>query len=348
MVTWDIIKKYIGGKMKKIFYVLCMLLVVLVGCGKSEEKDGTMTLKVSTLSGPGDAHTEALEIFKTKLEEYSNQTIKVEVYPSGSLFSAEQDFPALLQGDVDMVYVAPTFFATYLPEFSMFASAYLFRDYDHMRAVLGGEIGQELFKSVTDEFGIVPLDVFYLGARQLNTRKEIKSLKHRTDLNGLKLRMPNTPTWLEVGRALGANPSPLSFSEVYLALKTGTIDGQDNPLGTVENAKFYEVAPNIILTNHMIDTVWPTMAEKTWKKLSEEQKGYVMKAIKDARKYVDETNLERDKDLVEKFKKLDVNVKELDATSLDIYRKEVQEYYLNNKELSKDWNLELYEKIQKL
>ena len=164
--------------MKKIFYVLCLLLVVLVGCGKKEAIDGTIKLKVSTVSGPGDAHTQGLEIFKEKLEEYSNGTIKVEVYPSGSLFSAEQDFPALLQGDIDMVYVGPTFFATYIPKFSMFASAYLFRDYDHMRTVLDGEIGKELFNNVTEKFGIVPLDVFYLGARQLNLRRKV-NLKSR-------------------------------------------------------------------------------------------------------------------------------------------------------------------------
>lgn len=331
--------------MKKIFYVLFMLLIVLVGCGKKDATDGTLKLKVSTVSGPGDAHTEGLEIFKKKLEEYSNGTIKVEVYPSGSLFSAEQDFPALLQGDVDMVYVGPTFFATYIPKFSMFASAYLFRDYDHMRTVLDGEIGKELFETVTEKFGIVPLDVFYLGARQLNLRKKVE-LASRKDLSGIKLRMPNTPTWLEVGRALGANPSPLAFSEVYLGLKTGTIDGQDNPLGTVKNAKFYEVAKNITITNHMIDTIWPVMSEKAWGKFNEEQRNMVMKAIKDAQKYVDSTNLKRDKDLIEEFRANGVNVMELDKDTLNSYKEDVQNYYLENKEISKDWDLELYKKIQ--
>lgn len=336
--------------MKKILYLILLTIVsmgIVFANGDAEKgADGEpITLRVSTVSGPGDAHTEGLELFKTKLEEYSKGTIKVEVYTSGALFSQSEDFPALLQGDADLVYVSPTFLATHIPKFSMFASAYVFRDYDHMRTVFDGEIGKELFGSVTDKFGIVPLGVFYLGARQLNLRKKI-NLTSRKDLEGIKLRMPNTPDWLEMGRALGANPSPLAFSEVYLGLKTGTVDGQDNPLGTVKNAKFYEVAKNITITNHLIDTVWPVMSEKAWGKLNAKQRDMVMKAIKDAQKYVDDTNLGRDKALVSELREYGVNVMELDKKTLDSYKTEVQNHYLGNEKISKDWDLDLYKKIQ--
>lgn len=334
--------------MKKISKIIIMLIVsftALSGCGDKKNSNGVITLNVTTVSGPGDAHTQGLIVFKEKLKQYSNGKIKVNVFPSGALFSGEQDFPALLQGDVDIAYVSPQYFAEYIPTFSMFGTAYLFKNYHHMRTVFSGEIGKTLFQSITDKFHIVPLSVFYLGSRELNLTKDI-TLTSRSDLAGIKLRMPNTPTWLNMGRALGANPSPLSFSEVYLGLKTGTIDGQDNPLGTMKNAKFYEVAKTVILTNHMIDTLWPIMSEKAWAKLSKKQQEFTLKAMEDAREYVDNANLKRDSDLIKEFKADGVNVITLDSKVLESYKNEVQQYYLNDKEISKDWDLKMYEKIK--
>ena len=338
--------------MKKILIALTSATILLAGCGKNEFKatetkaDEPITIKITTLSVPNDAHTKALNVFKDKVEEYSKGTIKADVYHSGSLFGAEEEFPALLKGNVDICYMAPSIFADYIPEFSMFSSAYLFKDYDHMRKVFDGEIGKELFKKVNDKFGITPLSAFYLGSRELNLRDDkIKIINSRSDLKGIKLRMPNSDAWLTLGKSLGANPTPLAFSEVYLALKTGTIDAQDNPLPTVKNAKFYEVTKSIILTHHLVDTVWPCISKQMWNKLTDDQKKIVKKAINDAKDFVDNANLTQEKELVDFFKKEGLKIYTPDLTN---YIKEVQQYYLNNKDLSKDWNMEMYKKIQNM
>ena len=101
---------------------------------------------------------------------------------------------------------------------------------------------------------------------------------------------PNSEAWLFLGQALGANPTPISFSELYLALQTGVVDGQDNPLPSVESAKFYEVQKSITMTNHLVDSVWPAINLQKWESLTDAQKDIIMQGVEAGRKYCDETN----------------------------------------------------------
>ena len=105
------------------------------------------------------------------------------------------------------------------------------------------------------------LSPIYLGTRQVNLR-EVRNVKTPADLKGVKLRMPGSKEWLFLGEALGATATPLAFGEVYLGLKTGTIDGQDNPLPTVRAAKFYEVTKQLVLTSHLVDGIFMPICEQ--------------------------------------------------------------------------------------
>ena len=110
----------------------------------------------------------------------------------------------------------------------------------------------------------------------LSTDKHIKT---PADLAGINLRMPNSDAWVFLGTAMGVNPTPIGFNDLYLALQTGTVEGQDNPLPTVKSAKFYEVQKSISLTNHLVDSVWPTINMNTWNKLTDTQKAWVLEAV---------------------------------------------------------------------
>lgn len=110
--------------------------------------------------------------------------------------------------------------------------------------------------------GIRPLGAYYLGTRELNLVEKVGPVRSPADMKGVKLRVPGSPSWIALGKALGGNPTPMSFTEVYMGLKTGAVEGQDNPLPTDKNEKFYEVTKYIVLTNHVVDSVWPTMNEK--------------------------------------------------------------------------------------
>ena len=122
-------------------------------------------------------------------------------------------------------------FATIVPAWSMFTAGYLLRDADHQVKVFKSDVGQSMAKLIEDKLGLKLLSVMYLGRRQLNLRTD-KEIKVPADLAGIKLRMPGGESWQFLGKALGASPLPMAFTEVYTALQTGAIDGQDNPLPT--------------------------------------------------------------------------------------------------------------------
>ena len=139
--------------------------------------------------------------------------------------------------------------------------------------------------------------------------------------------MPGSDAWLFLGQALGATPTPMAFTELYTALQSGAIDGQDNPLPTNRAAKFYEVTNQIVLTDHLVDAIYLSMSGQTWKKLSDAQKQKVMAAALKARQYNNENRIKDEKELVAFFKKEGLDVYAPDVAA---FRKHVQEAYLKS------------------
>ena len=303
------------------------------------------TLTFSSVSVPGDAHTRAMQMFKMTLKKVSNGKMDVDVYHSGQLFSQEAEIAAVRRGTIDLAYTSAGWNAEFVPYLSMLGAVYTFSGYDHMTKVLNGEIGKKIFEDVAKETGARPLAAFYLGTRQLNLVEKVGPVRSPADMKGVKLRTPGSPTWIALGKALGGNPTPMSFSEVYMGLKTGVIEGQDNPLPTDKNAKFYEVTKYIVLTHHLADSVWPTINEKKWQSLSKKQKGWVMKAIEEAREACDRQNLDNEAKLVEFFKKEGMVI--IEDPDREAFQKYAQNSYMTeSKEISKDWDWDLYERIQ--
>lgn len=336
---------------KSLLILLALVLVVsLAACTSKDSAPGSsdtgndenVTLVFSINAVPGDAHYDAMMKFEEIAEAKSNGSIKVDTFHSGSLFKQDQELAAVKSGEADIVYSSAPWLAEGSPWISMFNAGYMFKSYDHMTKALNGEIGKEVFGRVVEEQGVRPLNAMYLGTRQVNLVKD-KEVKVPADLNGVNLRMPNSDAWLFLGKAIGANPTPIAFSELYMALQTGTVDGQDNPLPTVQSAKFYEVTKSITITNHLVDSVWPVINEAKWQSLSEKQQNIVMEALEEARKLCDETNLNREAELIEFFKGEGLSVYEAD---IDTFSKEVLAKYLDNKELTASWDMDLFEKVQ--
>jgi tripartite ATP-independent transporter DctP family solute receptor len=305
----------------------------------------TITLTFSSVSVPGDAHTRAMQMFKMTLKKLSGGQMDVDVYHSGQLFSQEAEIAAVRRGTIDMAYTSAGWNAEFVPYLSMLGAVYTFSGYEHMTKVLNGDIGKKIFEDVTKATKARPLAAFYLGTRQLNLVEKVGPVRHPDDMKGVKLRTPGSPTWIALGKALGGNPTPMSFSEVYMGLKTGVIEGQDNPLPTDKNAKFYEVTKFIVLTNHLADSVWPTINEKRWQSLSSQQKKWVLAAIEEARAACDKQNLDNEAKLVAFFKKKGMTIIENpDREAFQKYAK--KSYQTESKAISKDWDWDLYDKIQ--
>ena len=324
--------------MKKL---LIAILVLAVAGGTAFAQNKPVELVYTMTAVPTDAHAGAMQVFKQVVEKVSGGNIKVKTYDSASLFKQEQEVSAVKSGQADMTATAAPWLTDGSPWISMFTAGYIFKSYEHMTKVLNGDIGKATFERVAKEQGIRPLGAEYLGTRQLDMVKDVW-IKTPDDLKGVKLRMPNSDSWLFLGKALGANPTPISFSELYMALQTKTVDGQDNPLPSDKNAKFYEVTKSITLTNHFVDSVWPAMNEKKWQSLSDQQKGWVLEGVNAGIKYCDETNLKAESELVEFFKGAGLKVYKAD---IDAFAKHVQAEYLSSS-FAKTWDKDLFKKIQ--
>lgn len=303
------------------------------------------TLKFSTASTPLDTHTMAIEKFKEAIEKSTNGQIKVELFHSSSLYKQDAEAESLMRGTLEMNYTSAGWLGDKVPEAAMFNMGYLYKDYDHMTRTLNGEVGNALFEQVVKTIGIRPLGAFYLGSRQMNYRDIGREIRTPEDMKGLKLRMPNSPAWLFLGKALGGNPTALNFGEIYLGLKTGTIDAQDNALIAIKNSKFYEVTKYVTLTAHLIDSVWPTINEKTWQAMGPELQKKMYAAIEVARQFNDKTNLDAEKTLVAFCKEQGLTIVEPDKKA---FMAAVQRAYLENKDISAKWDMKLFARVQAL
>ena len=319
------------------------MMMTAAVCAKADDLGDPITLDVTLTAVSTDTHAQAMMELEKYVEEASGGNIQVDVYTDAQLFTQEEEVTAVAGGDADMTLTSASWLTTGSPWISMFTAGYLFNSYEHMTQTLNGEIGQKVFEQVAEEQGLLPLGAWYLGSREISLGED-KEIKTPEDLAGINLRMPNTDAWLFLGQAMGANPSPLSFSELYLALQTGTVDGQDNPLGTVESAKFYEVQKSITLTHHLVDSVWPAINCDTWNSMTEAQQQILLEGVEVGRKYCDETNLQKEAELVDFFKEQGLSVYEADIPAFQAH---VLDEYMNN-DISNDWDMDVYEQIQAL
>ena len=150
-------------------------------------------------------------------------------YWSNTLFKQGTELVALQRGNLDMANLAPQDISKQLPAWSLLTSAYLFRDAEHMKKTFKSEVGQDFVKMARDQLGIEVITPVYFGSRHVNLKPD-RMIRTPADLAGIKLRMPPGEFWQFLGESIGVNPTPVAFTEVYTALQTGAIDGQDNPL----------------------------------------------------------------------------------------------------------------------
>ena len=242
-------------------------LAVAALAGGAQAADAVV--RFSTAAPPSDFLAKALEAFKAQVEA-AGVGLKVETHPASVLFRQGTEVPALQRGNLEMSTMTTFEVAQQIPELGFLNRAYLFRDYDHLRHVFDGPIGSAYRQTVAEKMGIVILATAYLGTRQVALRTKRK-VAGPQDLAGVKLRMPAGPDWLLLGRTLGVSPVPMGMPEVYLALKTGGIDGQENPLSIFIAAKLYEVSEQVVLTAHMLQPVFFSVAKPFHDKLTAPQ-----------------------------------------------------------------------------
>ncbi len=314
-----------------------MLMGALLPAAHAQNKT---VLRVSTPAVPDDWHAKMWTVFKDSLDKSAAGEFDVQINLNASLFKQGTEPVAMARGNLELASISAQDIAKILPEYSIFTAGYLIRDPDHQQKVFNGPIGAEMYKAVTEKMDVQILAIAYLGSRQVNLR-EVKNVRTPADLKGVKLRMPGSKEWLFLGEALGATATPLAFGEVYLGLKTGTIDGQDNPLPTVRAAKFFEVTKQIVLTSHLTDGIFIAISNKSYNAMNFTQKRKVLAAAQAAVAFNNENRIKEEAQLVDFFKKEGLQVITPDV---EAFRKTVQAAYQKS-EFAKTWPAGLLERV---
>ena len=299
-----------------------------------------ITLRMSTPATETDSRTVALStVFAPAIAEFA----EYQPHYNASLFKQGTELEAIARGNLEMAITSAQELAAIFPEFSIFTAGYLHKDAEHQKKVFAAEFMEPMKKKVEDELGVKLLAVMYLGRRQLNLRTD-KEIKTPADLAGLKLRMPGTDAWQFLGKALGASPVPMAFTEVYTGLQTGAIDGQDNPLPTNRDVKFYEVTKQIVLTSHLVDLNYIAFSKKVWDSLTAEQQAAVQKAADEAAESGRQKQLALEAELEQFFKDQGLKVYTPD---IEAFRTHVQKQYLES-DFSKSWPEGMVDQINAL
>lgn len=247
------------------------LLTQLIG-GAAFAQD--MTLKLGHLANEQNAWHLASVKFAEELSTLTEGRIAVEIFPNESLGKEIDLINGMQLGTVDMTITGESL-QNWAPMAALLAVPYAYASTEHMDEVAGGEIGDQIKAQIVEKAQIRPIAYFARGPRNLTSNRPIA---HPDDLNGQKMRVPNVPLFVDVWNALGANPTPMAFSEVFTSLQNGTIGSQENPLALIRSANFNEVQSHVNLTQHVRSWIYLTIAESTWQKLSAEDQGLVMEA----------------------------------------------------------------------
>ncbi|ERL96524.1 TRAP-type C4-dicarboxylate transport system, periplasmic component [Rhodobacteraceae bacterium HIMB11] len=302
-----------------------------------------MTFTLATSGSETDMRSVAMaNVFAPMVAEFADYQPGY----NGTMFAQGTELEAISRGNLTMSIASAQELAQFFPEFSIFATGYVHQDAAHQVRVFNDPLMEPFKKTAEEELGVKLLSVMYLGKRHVNlrfTRDEV-DVQTPADLAGVNLRMPGTDAWQFLGAALGASPTPLAFSEVYTSLSTGAVDGQDNPLPTVVDQKFYEVTKQIALTSHLVDLNYIAFSKEVWDKLSPAQQATVQRAADAAAAWGRLKQLDKENNLADFIRSQGV---EIYTPNLAAFRDHVQAQYVGS-EAAASWPDGVLERINAL
>ena len=305
-------------------------------------------INVSDAGSETSFYGEELIKFKDYVENATNGQVTVNLFMNGSLFSQSEQLPACMKGNVEMTHALASKFTDYFPTLSMLDSPYLFKSLEHATAFYSSDTWNDMVDEIAEKTGVRFLGGFVYGTRAINLRED-KKVTSRADLKNVKLRMIDTAAWQFMGESLGGNPIPLAYSDLYLALQNGTVDGQDNPINALKTESFYEVTKSITLTRHVYAYEWIVFNEELWQSLSPELQQIIQEGVNSAAAGAEEKSMNAETDLIPWCEEKGISVYELTDEELASYQQEVVDYYFaNGADLTSNWDMDLYQEIQDL
>ncbi|WP_366655684.1 sialic acid TRAP transporter substrate-binding protein SiaP [Fodinicurvata sp. EGI_FJ10296] len=251
----------------------CALAAMLSGMAAASAADW----QLGHILPPDHPANRAMEAAAEEIAERTEGRINIQVFPAGQIGSAHEILTGMQLGTTQMALDGAGILSQWLEAMSVLEAPYLARDYDHLVRLVESDAGAALVEELRETAGLRLLDVWYYGTRQMtNNVRPIESVE---DVAGLRLRVPEVDLSLRFAEALGMTPTPMAFPELYLGLQTGVVDGQENPLPTIDSASFYEVQDHLTLTNHLVQFVGPIVSETAWAEASAEDQDIVIEVL---------------------------------------------------------------------
>jgi len=300
-----------------------------------------VTMRINHTFGVNSFPDRALQEFKKQVEAKSNKRIEVRLYSSGELGQEIEQYDLMQTGSLESALLGGQVLSSVTPEYGMFEAPYLWRDQAHLRKVWDGPIGKEISKLLLSRKGIRIVGAWNRGARNLTTTSKV--VKSPQDLGGLKIRTTQNPVHVAAWKALGALPTPMPFGDVFMGLRQGVIDGQENPLDLIQSASLFEVQKNLHLTQHVRSIGWFGVSEVWFKRVPDDLKKLILAEARTAMLVNDRTLVaEEGKILKELAKRMNVvPEKDMDIAAFRARMKVLPQ------EFAKTWKKGLYEQIVK-
>lgn len=297
------------------------------------------TLRVATLQGVQQPSFKGLVRMAELVEKRSNGALKIAIYGDGQLGTEQESIEGVQIGTIDMFMGSAGSVGRFLPRLEAFAAPYVWRDNAHLLSVVRGPIGEELSNELRQKASIRILDQGWIfGQRHLTTKQT--EVKKPADMAKLKIRVQPTGVYLDTIRAMGGNPTPMDFKEVYMSMQTGVIDGQENPLNVIATRAFYEVQGYLMLTGHITQNQVVLISEKTFQALPPAHQQLLVAAAREAGDYQNQLLVDDEKGQLELVRSKGMKVVEPDkaafrAATADVYKK-----------FEKAWGPGFYERIR--
>ena len=240
-----------------------------------------ITLKLGHLANEDNVWHKASLKFAEEVANRTHGEIEVKVFPNEQLGKETDLIKGIQLGTVDFTITGESL-QNWAPSAALLAVPYALRDLEQLDKVVQGEVGQKIAQNIDDKTGLKVLTYFARGPRELTSNRPIKS---PDELNGLKLRVPPVPLFVQVWEALGAKPTPMAFSEVFTSLQNNTIDAQENPLALIKSASFFEVQKYVNLTHHVLSWIYLVGGTKKLARLTPAQQTAIAEAAQAARAF---------------------------------------------------------------
>lgn len=330
--------------------VINVLILIITACNvkalrtndetlsKRTNNDQPIVIRLAHVYASDHPFSKGVNKLAKEVERRSKGRLIIKISPEGQLGSEKDIADGIMNNIIDMAIIGPGELGKRFKPVLVFDAPYVFRDYEHMQKVVTGEVGKQLWDKMADETGIRVLSALYYGTRYVTTSRS--PIYSPEDMKGLNLRTPNQPLSVKNAKAMGANPTPLALSEVYLALQQGGVDGQENPIATIATHKFNEVQKYIILTSHVVQVIPLNISEKKLNSIPEDLRKILVEVVQEISPSINQEIINIEKSTLEEFKKSGMiivkpNVQKFKEATLPVI-----------KEFEDEWGKGLYESIQ--